>query len=99
MDVLGQSALLLGFLGRDVEALGRRMITMPVERVAAGETISTVVTEVNLDWVRLRSLTVALETAPCVQSSIGASSALDFLDHPTCPFVLRSLEQYLVPCL
>src|SRR6266566_2090271 len=81
-------------------ALARRFLVVPLERVAAREEISTVVAEVDpSEWVPLRGFTVTLEPVPCVHSSVGAQSALDFFHCPTGPVGLRSLQQCFVPCL
>jgi hypothetical protein len=42
VGALGHSALLRDFLGQNAEALGGGMLTVPLERVAACEKISTV---------------------------------------------------------
>jgi hypothetical protein len=99
VGILGHFALLFGFPGRNAEALGRWFLAVPLERVAACKEISTVVAEIDLEWVRLCGFTVTLEAVPCVKSSFGADSALDLFHSPTGPVGLRGCEQYSVPCL
>jgi hypothetical protein len=81
MNSLCESRVILcflsAFLGWNTEALGRRMLAVPLEQVAARKEISTVVTEVDSERVPLRGFTLALKLVPCVQSSIAADSVLN----------------------
>ena len=98
MGVLGRFALLFCFPGRNVDALGRWILAMPLERVAACKEISTAIAEVDLEWVRLRIFTVPLETVPCGQSSLGADPTLDIFHFPTGPVGLCGSEECSVLC-
>jgi hypothetical protein len=98
VGILGHFALLFGFPGRNAEALGRWFLAVPLERVAACKEISTVVAEIDLEWVRLCGFTVTLEAVPCVQSSFGADSALDLFHCPAGPVGLRGLSPCACPC-
>ena len=63
MGPLRLSALFVGLLVRDAEALRVRMPAVPLERVAARKEIPTVVGG-DIQWVRLCRVTVSLEVFP-----------------------------------
>ena len=77
-------ALLRSLLHGDHVALGRWLVAVPLERIAAREVISTAITEMYFQWVRLRGPAVPLELLKIFELCVRAEAALDYLDRPSC---------------
>lgn len=86
---LCRSALCICSLARHSEALGGPSFAVPLKRVTAREIIPTILTKVYGERVRLRALTVMLESAPFVELGVGTETAPDLANRPACPVDLR----------
>ena len=72
---------------------------MPLACVTACKVIPAMLAKVNRERVLLSAVTVPLELAPCFELGVGAESALDLANRPTCPVGLRRREECLAPGL
>ena len=83
MSLFRHPALLRSYHRGDHVALGRWLVAVPLERIAAREVISTAITEKYFQWVPLRRPAVPLELLEILELCVRAEAALDYLDRPT----------------
>src|SRR5882757_8121018 len=91
--LLRHPALLRGLRQRDLAALGRWLIAVPLKRVDARKVVATAIAEMDPQWVRLRGLAVTLKFLKVFELRVRTEAALDCLDRPTREVGLRSLEE------
>ena len=84
MRLLRLSALLRGRLWRSPTALRGTLLPVSRKRVRTGEKVATLIAEVDDEGVRLREGTMAFELLKVLELCVGAETALDRLDGPTC---------------
>src|SRR5216683_1614016 len=79
------------------EAFGRSTRLMPLQRVRPREEIPAVFAKVDVKWVRLREVAVALIVFPVCECGIGAKPALQHVDRPARPVVRRRPKEVPMP--